>query len=97
MTLIVRRDSHRIDAYAGDQLAAWAIHDNYGWALMARIKTPRGNAVLTIDRVDPLAHINPAQDRSMAKALLRRFVDTGTTGEGMWAHIASHSPWAVAR
>lgn len=46
--LITRVDPWRVDAKVNGQLAAYAIADQYGWALMRRVK----GRIATVGRVD---------------------------------------------
>jgi hypothetical protein len=83
VTLVPDRevDPLLVRAYRAGQLRAWAVRDQFGWAIMARVADPdHGSWIRTVDRYEPL-YPDEASTETRAAALigLHRYAATGRT------------------
>lgn len=94
VTLVPDRevDPLLVRAYRDRQLRAWAVCDQFGWAIMARVPEPDlaerepgqsasvwGNRVCTVDRYEPFPGEPSTVTRAAALVGLRRYAATGRT------------------
>jgi len=72
-----------VRAYDGNRLKAYAVLDQFGWAIMANRLNRQGRPTLqTIDRYDLLWPEEPIKETTRAALIgLVRFAGTGSTGE----------------
>lgn len=89
VTLVADRkvDPLLVRAYRDGRLKAWAVRDQFGWAIMAQvpvwtIEAPvaeRETWVKTVDRYEPFPGEASIATRAAALTGLRRYVATGRT------------------